>query len=89
VNVPLSATSYGSQVITSWDLYRAKMTDPAATTAQKSLARNVLWIWLNRCNDELDQPIVPKPYADPPSAPSIETTDDEPYGPASGDLVYA
>jgi hypothetical protein len=89
MNVPLSATSFGTQVITSWDLYRAKMIDPGATTAQKSLARNVLWIWLNKCNAELDQPVVAKPYPDPPAAPAIETTDNEPYGPASGNLVYA
>jgi hypothetical protein len=87
--VSLSTTSYGSQVILAWDLYRAKMDDPSATANQKTLVRNVLWIWLNRCNVELGQPTVAKPYPDPPAAPAIETTDATDYGPASGNLVYA
>lgn len=83
--VPIPA-QYAAKVTSNWNkfLYAKEFYSPA----QAALALQILWVWLNQCNIALGHPTVTAPWPDPPAEPAIETVDDEPYGEATGNLVY-
>ena len=79
---------FAANVLVSWGKYCTAM--QAGTPLQKTVTRNVLYIWLNQCSQALGQPPVPTAqYVDPPVAPRVETEGDADYGEATGNLEYA
>lgn len=79
---------FAANVLVSWGKYCTAMQN--GTPLQKTVTRNVLYIWLNQCSAALGQPTVPaNQYVDPPVAPRVETEDDSDYGAATGNLEYA
>lgn len=79
---------FATNTLLSWSKYRAAMTG-ASTPAQRTAARNILYIWLNQCSMALDQPTTPtSEYADPPVTPRVQTEDDSDYGEPTGNLEY-
>lgn len=78
---------FAANVLVSWGKYCIAM--QSGTPLQKTVTRNVLYIWLNQCSIALDQPTVPSSaYVDPPVAPRVETEDGSDYGAATGNLEY-